>query len=399
MRKFIGLTPKLKTNPAMNYFFSAISHDIGFAYKNYSSRPKATTPPLVELDIIKKASEDVLATLCKLEKASHKKKFRLNLFDSQVIQFAEEDIELNEEDKIAKVALAAGDDFDILYGDRGIAASETRLPEDLLKYELPIPRGSVGVLKILKHVPFLIKARSSDNIYLASDDTFVPVLAHHQNIKRHLLTQVIELPQETSKIVALRLQQAILENKNNEYFYEEITSRVYQPSIHTRSSGTLMSFDQATPSDRNTKPANKATANHYHPGERSLYIFTTYKPAGVILNFCGIAESPDARKDCEVEIKFPKNSLSVINFPSFTHHRFHGEFVCISIHPREGNNLIEALLSGTLSSRGFLENATTFSKTLEDVIKTESDLYPNTTLKDAVAEPLSSEILQRVQKT
>jgi hypothetical protein len=57
--------------------------------------------------------------------------------------------------------------------------------------------------------------------------------------------------------------------------------------------------------------------------------------------------------------------LSVLNFPPHTHHKFEGEFVCISVHPREGENLIEALQSGLLP-KGFLESATVFSKTPND---------------------------------
>ena len=55
----------------------------------------------------------------------------------------------------------------------------------------------------------------------------------------------------------------------------------------------------------------------------------------------------------------------VLNFPPYTHHKFDGEFVCVSVHPREGINLIEALESGLLP-KGFLESATVFSKTLDD---------------------------------
>jgi hypothetical protein len=90
--------------------------------------------------------------------------------------------------------------------------------------------------------------------------------------------------------------------------------------------------------------------------------------SGVTLNFCGVNENPDDRKDSKVDIEFPKNSMMVLNFPLFTHHKFHGDFVCMSVHPKEGNKLIEATRSGTLP-RGFLESATVFSQTSEDTEK------------------------------
>ncbi len=93
-----------------------------------------------------------------------------------------------------------------------------------------------------------------------------------------------------------------------------------------------------------------------------MVIFTTDKPSSATLNFCGISENPDEREDSKVHLKFEENSIMVLNFPHYTHHKFCGEFVCVSIHPNEGLNLIEALQSGNLSA-GFLKTATIFSKT------------------------------------
>ncbi len=182
---------------------------------------------------------------------------------------------------------------------------------------------------------------------------------HSENIERYSVNIVCKLEPEQAKQLSLALQTKIFYDRKNEYFYEEVTSKVYKPTEHNRSSGTLMNFTNNEPG------TEKTTATHFHPGERSLIIVTTSKKAGVTLNFSGIAENPDERKDCEQHIKFPENSVVVLNFPAYTHHKFHGEFDCMSVHPREGANLIKAVQLGTLP-KGFLESATVFSRTYKD---------------------------------
>jgi hypothetical protein len=153
----------------------------------------------------------------------------------------------------------------------------------------------------------------------------------------------------------------IHEHRQKQKFHQETTFVAYAPTKYLKNSGTPMDFEGLL---------SGTTPTHYHPGERSLYIFTTNKDAGVILNFCGIKESPGKRKDCEVKLAFKKNSLNVLNFPPFTHHKFYGEFVCISIHPREGENIIQALASGTIPV-GFLEFATILSEENKEENKKE----------------------------
>ena len=169
------------------------------------------------------------------------------------------------------------------------------------------------------------------------------------------------LEPDDAKRLTLELQTKIYRDYKKENFYEEVTSRVYPPTTFNPSSGTLMSFEAV---DINAQKG-EATAMHYHPGQRSLHIITTNKAAGVTLNFCGIAENPDEREDSKVHLDFPNNSMIVLNFPPYAHHKFHGEFVCLSVHPREGKNLIEKLRSGDLEG-GFLESATVFSKNNQD---------------------------------
>jgi hypothetical protein len=139
-----------------------------------------------------------------------------------------------------------------------------------------------------------------------------------------------------------------------------VTSIVDKPTHFNKSSGTLMNFEKSF--QRKSVSNTNTTGSHYHPGDRRLHILTTNKKAGATLNFCGINEDPTKRKDCEVRLVFPKNSLSVLKFPGFTHHKFHGEFVCMSVHPMVGHNIIDAVQSGTLL-KGFLESATVFSPT------------------------------------
>jgi hypothetical protein len=164
----------------------------------------------------------------------------------------------------------------------------------------------------------------------------------------------VTIPEDVARVLHIKLQERIFTDNRKERFYEEVTSIVDKPTEHNKSSGTLMNFERVE------FGVDKTTDSHYHPGDRRLHILTINKTAGVTLNFCGINENPDERKDCEVHLDFPKNSVMVLKFPAYTHHKFHGEFVCTSVHPRDGRNIIDALQSGTLS-KGFLESATVFS--------------------------------------
>lgn len=348
-----------KLSPVLNSLLRQIGPSFGAIYtKHFSS----SVQKLSEIKFTSLKSIDPDDTDRFLEKLSSKvnSKNRIDISSSVYIT-SSDDIELFSEDKFGQIILVAKDDISVNYGEQGIAPSKDISPDQLLKKSIQIPRDHFGVLDIPHHTPFRIMAKPQEVFALKACE-LKEVLDHENNIQRYSLTKVVELPSETAKIISLRLEQSILENKKNEYFYEEITSRLYAPSNHNRSSGTLMSFD-SDGLDKNEK--YNTTASRYNPGERSLYIITTHKPAGVTLNFCGIHEIPEERKDCEVNLKFSKNSLMVLNFPPHTHHKFDGEFVCISVHPREGGNLIEALESGLLP-KGFLESSTVFSKTLDD---------------------------------
>ena len=249
------------------------------------------------------------------------------------------------------------------YGKQGIAPSAKTTPEQLLTEQIPLEKNTLGIINMQQHVPFLIKTPEKSRSLIILGNEIVPVLPHEENIKRSSLDNVVNLDPDISKILTLELQMKTYKDKNRENFYEEITSKVDKPTFTNQSSGTLMLFEGA----------DDTTAYHYHPGERRLHLITTIKPSGVILNFCGINESPDKRKDTEVAIPFPKNSISVLKFPAFTHHKFYGEFVCQSVHPKEGSNLIEQVNSGKIIEQGFLEYATVFSKMPGDVASSKID--------------------------
>jgi len=284
---------------------------------------------------------------------------------NQVFQVARNDISLGKKSEFCSIKIFSGDGAELHYGDYGVMPSERiKNPFGLIKNKLIIPSNSVGSIAIRQHTPFCLVLNNEKIFHAFTDKEILqPVLDHEESIKRYSLTKVLSIPEDLSKRLFIKIQERIFEDRNNEKFYEEVTLKIYKPTIHNRSSGTLMSFE-----GEDSYWQGKVTPMHYHQGERSLYIITTKKPAAVTLNFCGVAENPDERKDCEVHLKFPENSMLVLNFPPYTHHKFHGDFVCMSVHPREGSNLIEAVQSGTLP-KGFLESATVFSATEENQSK------------------------------
>ena len=343
------------TTTLLDIALRKIGPGYGAIYAKRFSSSISAEPEILYTSLKQIPSHEIDTFAQNLSKRINAKK-RLRI-DNKVYQISSDDIEVSSEDKSGQMLVTSKDDFEIKYGKSGIAPSAITTPHGLLTKSIKIPKDEFGVVDITNHTPFSIVAEDPNKVLAIKVCDLQEVLEHEENIKKYSLTKVIDLPLETAKIISIRLQQAILENKKNEYFYKEITSKLYSPSKYNRSSGTLMSFDPDVESD-----SPESTSSHYHPGERSLYIVTTNKSAGVTLNFCGIHENPEDRPDCKVYVPFPKNSLIVVNFPPNTHHMFDGEFVCISIHPREGENLIEALESGILPA-GFLESATIFSKT------------------------------------
>jgi hypothetical protein len=284
----------------------------------------------------------------------------------KVFRVSTEDIELRKKEKIGQFFVGAvGGNVSVMYGGKGAATSKNVSPADLLKYRLPIKQGQAGILEVVKHVPFALLAENPKTSFVMTmGGHLTEVLSYVENLKKFQLFVLSELSENTAKILSIDLQRRIFTDKNLEMFYEEATSVVYKPTTSNRSSATLMNFEERS----------KSTTNmHYYSAERVLMVYTTNKEAGVTLNFCGIGENPDQRKDCEVNLSFKPNSLSVLTFPAYTHHKFKGDFVCLISHPREGQNFIKSLQSRKLS-KNFLESATVFSKKDSDPEKWNLEL-------------------------
>jgi hypothetical protein len=280
----------------------------------------------------------------------------IDLRTPSVLRIQKEDVDLSDADKTSSVIVAAGSEIEVRYGERGIAPSQKIMPTDLLRYKLLIPKGSFGVLDIVEHVPFQMICKGFEKSFAMSTSELAVVRNHEENIRRYSLNIVSELPADMARRLSIKMQDRIFGDRNYQMFYKEITSIVYKPTEDNRSSLTLMNFDR----EELMGNSSAATETHYHPGERALMIFTTNKEAGVTLNFCGINEAPDERPDCEVHLKFERNKIYMLIFPPYTHHRFEGEFVCGSFHPREGQQFIKSVQLGILP-KGFLESATVFS--------------------------------------
>jgi hypothetical protein len=286
---------------------------------------------------------------------------RIDLENKEKVLIARtEDIEKSKADKFTQVLIVSENGGIVKYGEEGIAPSKSKKPADLLNKEVVIPALSLGVLNVKKHVPFSIVVTNPLSAFALAASQLGTVLNHEENIQRYSLTTLFQLKPEDAKRFTVKLQNRLFDDSSMEQFFEELTSVLIKPTYDNRSSATIMNFE-------NDQDQSRTTDSHFHPGERSLFIITTAKPSGVILNFCGVKESPEKRKDCEKALKFPSNSIVILNFASYVHHKFHGDFSCISFHPREGLNIIEAITSPPRNfPKGFLESATVFSKSDKD---------------------------------
>lgn len=292
-------------------------------------------------------------------KRSRYRKGSLDNFDlsdkETVFQTTSRDVDLIKEDCFSNIILSSSEGMKLHYGDFGIMPSSKSTPTDLLKHELLIPSDSSGVLRIRHHTPFMIEAFNIETSFALPIASIPTIIQEYDKIKESGVFKIsAPITAEMARHLNIKIQEKIFFDPNKEKFYEETTSVLNKPNEYTNSSSTFMNFQ------RNKPGVDNSTEMHYHPGNRKLIIFTLDKEAGVSLNFCGIAEDPADRKDTESFLKFPENSMIELDFPVYTHHKFHGDFVCLSLHTQEGPNIIEAVKSGTLTA-GFLESATVFS--------------------------------------
>jgi hypothetical protein len=321
---------------------------------------------LLRSDISNSEMNEMFLHLPRTLKGRQSRSSVLDLKSPKVLQVSCSDIGAPDE-KFGSIIIATeADDVEVHYGDYGVMPSSTKTPFDLLKKILPIPARSFGVLNFRELVPWTIKTTKPDRVLAINTTELSRVHDHEENIKKYSINTICKLSPKQAKQLSLAIQTQIFHDPHSENFYDEVTSVIQKPTIHIRSSGTLMNFAADDP--------DKTTAMHHHPGDRILIIVTTNKKAGVTLNFCGVTEIPDQRKDSEVVLEFPENSIILLAFRDKTHHKFHGnEFDCLSIHPVEGMNLIEAIQSGIKSDKGFLETATEFSKHLSKVDKKDGE--------------------------
>lgn len=331
-----------------------------------------------------KAKKGLSGMLRKLEENLPKKSFdsqlstETNLSSSRVFRFERSDIIPNKEEDYGKALLFTGPKGAMVhYATKALAPRKYQDPVELLEEKKYVNPNQLSILEIRHQLPFTVVDSSSKSIIIPSPGTKVSeILPHEQNIERYSLKRISEIGEDDAKRINIKIMQAIYEDPHKQNFYEEKTSVVQYPEItHNQNSATLMSFESQT-------RGIGTTAMHFHPGEKMLIIYTTDKDAGVELNFCGTDESPVDRPDCERKIQFPQNSMLVLSFPENTHHRFWGDFVCISVHPKEGPNIVDSIKTGNLTE-GFLEYATVFSKGNE--------------VKKSQEEKLSTDILQATQ--
>ena len=270
---------------------------------------------------------------------------------------------LRSEDRYCSLLVFSGGESVVKYGKAGIAPSENVGVKDLLVFEKPIPKG-VTMLDIGHSVPFTISSERAKELFVinTSIDPLKEAPSHEENLKRYSLHTACDLPYDLSKRLSIEIQRKIFSDRDNEEFYQEMTSVVTPPTELLKSSATWMNFEQRQMDVLNS------TDTHFHPGSRLLIIFTTSKKAGATLNFCGISESPEDRPDCEVKLKFEPNKIQVLHFGEEVHHRFEGDFVCLSIHPKDSDSIIKALKEGKLPE-GFLERATIFSQSSKNQIQ------------------------------
>jgi hypothetical protein len=238
----------------------------------------------------------------------------------------------------------------IKYGKEGFDTSnKIPHPEDLIEYEKEIPQDSLSLIKVANNTAFKIDGNKKIAV-ITNPAEIYDALPHEKRKQECKCYVLIELDKKTARKLYDSLVIKIHKNPKKEQFFEETTLPFLLPTAYIKSSQTLMHFSESQ---------EDTTDMHYHSGERELIIITTDNPASAVLNVCGTNESPDEHPECDVKVNLKPNSISVLKFPPYTHHKFYGDFVCTSVHPREGQNFIKALNEGALGN--FLESNTVLS--------------------------------------
>jgi hypothetical protein len=284
-------------------------------------------------------------------------------------QFTSKDIPSNHKgsEENGQILYVANKPGELLYAEKGKILKDT----DSLVNKYLLPANQLIAIQTLAHTPFKFNFLKDTKFFAKFGENFEKVLSYQEIKNQYSLNKIADLTKEQANVLSKIITDTIDNDPNKEYFFDEITSKKVLPSESLPTSITAMTFEE-----------EQTSPTHYHPtGERMLIIATTDKPSGAILNFCGVSENPEKHKDTEQKINFPSNSLITLRFPAYVHHKFIGSFNCLSVHPKEGKNMIAALKDGSLN-KGFLEMATVIS----DAKQKPSDIIDSINKKELEAQ-------------
>jgi hypothetical protein len=276
---------------------------------------------------------------------------------------------IDKDKKFVLTVLNSGKTLHLKCSAPGIMPKFNQNPQEICTDTIKIPPNSFGTITLQKEVVFYIDGNESEELKIFSNARLNEVCTVKDLRKLYNIANIMPLDPQTAKLLNLKMQARVYEDSGREQFGEELTLPVLKPTKANSQSATIMLFDPSNKIDGE----NLTTNSHHHPGSRMLIIVTANKQASVDLNFCGINEAIDTREDLHITENFANNSIYVLTFPSGTHHQFHGDFACISVHPEESMGFIDALNNDNLPGN-FLESATVLSKISEGFEASQENL-------------------------
>ena len=260
----------------------------------------------------------------------------------------------------AKIITSAKEPLIINYGKQGLSPNNScPKPDNLLTDKLELPLGS-HIVSIPALTPFNFETSCKQTLLMPVEGAYITNIPHVKHALNAMETQKLyEFEPRIAEMISAQLALEIFSNPHKQKFYEEDTSIKMVPSNENHSSGTLMRF-------KGKQAAEDTTPTHFHPGERCLFIFTTEQPASATLSSCGIYENPNDASSPKRTLDFSPNSLHILRFPPYTHHKFHGEFLAFSVHPYETPDVIAKMYQAKDNEGGFLGMSTILSECSND---------------------------------
>lgn len=245
--------------------------------------------------------------------------------------------------------VTSDEEVTIKFGDKGKTPLAGVPVRETLIHEIKVAPNTVGVASVEPNTPVAFEG-NKDNTVVVPACEIAHISPGPINVEeKYSLSVICELTPVTAKSLLVALQGTVFEDRAHEYFYAEVTLPVVKPTSSLPNSVTLMNFEASE--------YQNDTPMHRHPGSRLLYIITTGKKAGVIINGCGANENPEDKPEYRREIKFKPNSISIFRMEEDLNHDFYGDFFAFSVHPREGERFTKLIESGQ-SVKGFLETLT-----------------------------------------